>query len=208
MDRSHSTTCSFEGCGRVVQAYGLCQTHRAQQKRGMPLTAIRPMKSWTRERQTPDGLCRFDGCGRRARSKGLCTGHWTQQSKGKLLSPLRRVARVRNGMKWCSSCEHELPVSAFASKGKYVQNWCRACNNIVIRSRTYGIPVNEVRDLLAGPCQVCGAKVAAIRHLHIDHCHESGRVRGVLCRNCNGALTEGMTPVVLRALADYLESSV
>jgi len=40
----------------------------------------------------------------------------------------------------------------------------------------------------------------------IDHCHDSGRVRGILCKDCNlvlGWMKD--TPARLRALADYLE---
>lgn len=41
---------------------------------------------------------------------------------------------------------------------------------------------------------------------HVDHCHESGNIRGILCRHCNCAL--GMAKdnaYTLRALAEYLD---
>ncbi|MEO8322990.1 MAG: endonuclease domain-containing protein, partial [Actinomycetota bacterium] len=41
---------------------------------------------------------------------------------------------------------------------------------------------------------------------HIDHHHRTGRVRGVLCFNCNNALGHfDDDPWVLDAAADYLE---
>jgi hypothetical protein len=44
------------------------------------------------------------------------------------------------------------------------------------------------------------------RRLHVDHCHETGRVRGLLCTLCNNAIGQaGESPERLRALATYLE---
>jgi hypothetical protein len=42
--------------------------------------------------------------------------------------------------------------------------------------------------------------------LGVDHCHKTGRVRGLLCHQCNFAIGHaGDDPMVLRAAADYLE---
>jgi len=39
-----------------------------------------------------------------------------------------------------------------------------------------------------GKCPLCGRDLFAIlpRNRCIDHCHKTGRIRAVLCRNCNG----------------------
>jgi hypothetical protein len=37
-------------------------------------------------------------------------------------------------------------------------------------------------------CEACGKKGERTGEMHVDHCHDTGAVRGVLCFNCNAAL--------------------
>lgn len=39
-----------------------------------------------------------------------------------------------------------------------------------------------------GCCAVCQQKLDQGKHTCVDHCHETGNVRGLLCTNCNVAL--------------------
>ena len=40
-----------------------------------------------------------------------------------------------------------------------------------------------------GCCDICGRNQTEFKKaLHVDHCHESERVRGLLCLQCNAAL--------------------
>ncbi|WP_308345211.1 endonuclease VII domain-containing protein [Streptomyces sp. ISL-94] len=55
-----------------------------------------------------------------------------------------------------------------------------------------------------GVCCVCLRAPA----VHVDHCHSTGRVRGVLCLNCNvgiGLLKDN--PDCMRRAAEYLEGT-
>ncbi|WP_437104985.1 endonuclease VII domain-containing protein [Streptomyces sp. enrichment culture] len=55
-----------------------------------------------------------------------------------------------------------------------------------------------------GVCCVCLSAVPA----HVDHCHETGRVRGVLCFSCNAALGQFKNqPDVMRRAAAYVEGN-
>ncbi|MFJ3233170.1 endonuclease VII domain-containing protein [Streptomyces sp. NPDC086787] len=44
--------------------------------------------------------------------------------------------------------------------------------------------------------------------VHVDHCHKTGRVRGVLCFNCNSAIGKlGDSPDAVRRAAAYPEGT-
>jgi hypothetical protein len=52
--------------------------------------------------------------------------------------------------------------------------------------RRYGITVaqfNEMWDKQGGRCAICPRPFA--KTPHIDHCHISGKIRGLLCFTCN-----------------------
>jgi hypothetical protein len=56
-----------------------------------------------------------------------------------------------------------------------------------VAATRYGITVPEYQALIAQDfCDACGQPSA--KTLEIDHCHDTGLIRGVLCHNCNSAL--------------------
>lgn len=62
------------------------------------------------------------------------------------------------------------------------------CADTATRARRYGITVEQYREMhdkQAGACAICGT---AAKVLHIDHCHSTGQVRGLLCQMCNTGL--------------------
>ena len=57
--------------------------------------------------------------------------------------------------------------------------------------RNYGISIDEYDKLFEsqnGVCKICNKSCATGRRLSVDHDHTTGKVRGLLCRNCNVAL--------------------
>ena len=61
------------------------------------------------------------------------------------------------------------------------------------RRRTYGISAADYDRLLVaqgGVCAICGGNNLAKNRntLDVDHCHDSGKVRGLLCGRCNRAI--------------------
>lgn len=79
------------------------------------------------------------------------------------------------------------------------------------RKRRYGISAEEYDALSIrqkGACAICGGPpVKNRKSLSVDHCHETGRIRGLLCGRCNTGL--GMfkdLPALLEKALQYLRS--
>lgn len=77
--------------------------------------------------------------------------------------------------------------------------------------RKYGMSLEDrdrILDSQTGCCAACGDKLDTMkpRGLHVDHCHASGVIRGILCADCNvslGRMKEN--PERIRRLANYAE---
>lgn len=76
--------------------------------------------------------------------------------------------------------------------------------------KSFGITAAEYDALLAeqqGGCAICGTSESAgvSQRLHVDHDHESGDVRGLLCSECNLGLGKFRdNPDLLRIAIEYL----
>jgi hypothetical protein len=77
--------------------------------------------------------------------------------------------------------------------------------------REFGITAEQYEVMFEqqrGVCAICGGVNASGMRLHVDHCHSSGKVRGLLCANCNLGLgnLKDSVEVMSRAI-DYLRRS-
>jgi hypothetical protein len=86
-----------------------------------------------------------------------------------------------------------------------------------VLKKSYGISLERFKEMSEsqnGVCAICGKSEkrkirGKITALSIDHCHESGKIRGLLCSDCNrGIGILGDSPERLRAAADYIERAV
>jgi hypothetical protein len=79
--------------------------------------------------------------------------------------------------------------------------------------REYGIGISEYDRMVVaqgGVCAICGSPPKNVGHgsrrLVVDHNHETGEVRGLLCGTCNSAIgLLGDDSEVIRAAARYVE---
>lgn len=76
--------------------------------------------------------------------------------------------------------------------------------------RAHGISLETFEEMSAaqqGLCAICHKpELSRHGHLNVDHDHQTGKIRGLLCNGCNGAL--GLVfddPAILRAMIRYLE---
>lgn len=76
--------------------------------------------------------------------------------------------------------------------------------------RVYGISKEEydaIYEHQGGLCAICRRATGATRRLSVDHDHESGLVRGLLCRVCNNLLGHVRDdPRALRRAISYLRT--
>lgn len=64
---------------------------------------------------------------------------------------------------------------------------CKDCRRAKARRKKYNLSVAEQIERLriqGGRCILCQAPIT-LRTMHIDHDHNTGKVRGFLCRTCN-----------------------
>jgi Recombination endonuclease VII len=138
--------------------------------------------------------------------------------------------------KRCGKCNVVKPITDFSlnkGKGDGHHYWCKACANEYNKKRNkhlhtgafvraknlkqlYGIASEEYQAMFLAQNRVCAAcgqpettldfRTRQVKNLQIDHCRKTGKVRALLCKECNNAL--GLLhddPERIRMLLSYLE---
>lgn len=131
-------------------------------------------------RPVKNRTCDTEGCERVPVAKGLCGAHY------------QKARLARTGRALCSEPGCGRP---FTARGLCHVHYGRlshireAQHYTRLRVR-YGLRPAEYDQLLKeqdGRCGVCGDRPEHER-LVVDHCHDTDRVRGLLCRRCNAAI--------------------
>lgn len=135
-------------------------------------------------------------------------------------------------MKLCSRCQEQKSLGDFhksltipgglqyeckACQRKFKRDWV-AANRELQRlrwrvkqlKRDYGLSWDDYQNLLSSQghkCLICdGVLKGGTAGAHVDHDHQTGQVRGILCAICNRGLGYFKdSSVRLRAAAKYLE---
>ena len=197
MLRTHDT-CTFAGCLRPHKARGYCQTHYMQFKRG--ITPVGVIK--TRVSVKPPE-CAEDGCTAPVKAKGLCKAHYQRLLRH---GHTRRTDRTSTP----KSCAIETCDNHSYAKG--------LCHSHYIKQRKWqaaGIDASRYQEMLReqnGVCAIChklekhkDGLSGKSKDLAVDHDHNTGAVRALLCSACNTAL--GLfrdDPALLDAAKAYL----
>ena len=94
----------------------------------------------------------------------------------------------------------------------YVNNKEQAAKNArIVKLKMYGLTPEEYQSILEAQdhsCAICKTKDALNgkpNRMYVDHCHTTGKVRGLLCQKCNSGL--GMfkdDPEMLMNAINYL----
>jgi hypothetical protein len=128
-------------------------------------------------------------------------------------------------MRTCGRCHEDKPIEDFQrGVGGRLYSYCRSCRKAyqqenmhnpefqrkyrdrMLRNK-FGITIEDYERMLEeqdGVCAICGCTPGK-RLFAVDHCHDTDRIRRLLCSNCNTGL--GMfqdDPDLLMAAAAYL----
>ena len=139
----------------------------------------------------------------------------------KSLLGFHKQSRNSDGLNaWCKECVNQAARQperkaarreyhrAYKKKWRQIPDVKKRLSN-ELAAKKYGITVDQVLELRSFPsCQCCGAGLRDDpNHKHIDHCHDSGDVRGIVCRACNLTLqgTHDECVMRLKSCLAYLE---
>lgn len=126
----------------------------------------------------------------------------------------------------CTICDLDKEISHYHKSGK--NRWrsqCKPCYNMLLRENycprkhrnrklkfKYGITHKEYIILSKAQdnkCKICASdnsKCHNSNYMHVDHCHETGKIRGLLCVDCNHGLGKFKdSPELLLNAISYLE---
>lgn len=94
-------------------------------------------------------------------------------------------------------------------KQRMPDRWRRAVKNGRLKEG-YGITIEDLDRMISecnATCRICGEKQLDPYKMHVDHCHTTGKIRGLICGKCNVGI--GMfrdNPEALENAAEYLRS--
>ena len=125
---------------------------------------------------------------------------------------------ARASKKKCSLCKEVKNAVLFYKSNTNkdgLHGWCKECSDRRTvengRKRLHGMTPNDYAIMLEsqnGQCAICGIvqPIAGKRTFCVDHCHRTGKVRGILCTRCNTVLGNALDRVeILSAAILYLE---
>jgi hypothetical protein len=197
MPQRQHWTCTIEGCGRPHKTRGYCNVHHARFMRGAPMcTEIKERN------RNPPPECTEEGCHGAVVAHGLCNMHYARKLRHGHTNPRsRQKPRQQCLVDGCTDYH-------------YATGLCHRHYTGVRKWAEKGLSRDEYLVLQGQrQCVICGegeksvdSKSRRRKYMAIDHCHTTGRVRGVLCSNCNRAL--GLfkdSPDILRRAIAYLE---
>lgn len=129
-------------------------------------------------------------------------------------------------MKKCNKCNKLKGFGSYYKNRTYRDGYAHSCKECVkaytkahrkinpesykareFRAKNYGMSYKEYKKLVkdqGSACGICAKKVTG-NSLHLDHCHKTNLVRGLLCSNCNIGLGHFKDCIDrLQSAADYL----
>ena len=117
----------------------------------------------------------------------LCSS--CKETKDSSLFP--KATKKKRGFAWeCKTCKKETRKNK--KKTMSSEDWALLHKGYYLKS-AYGITLIEYNNFLKQQnhkCAICYADETEVLNqtLYVDHCHSTGKVRGLLCHPCNASL--------------------
>lgn len=124
---------------------------------------------------------------RKVHTKGLCGSCYDKDLKSK--NPEYRQRQINNSSQWMKlNIEKRKKYTKKKQESrKNDPTWKLKCRERSLKKK-YKITLKEF-DLMNtdqnGKCAICFKSPSGGKPLHVDHCHKTNRVRGLLCHQCN-----------------------
>jgi hypothetical protein len=115
----------------------------------------------------------------------------------------------------CHRCKLNKEASQFVpnkSTKDGLNGWCKVCTKDSVLNHKYSISYPEYVQLLekqSNKCAICSTTKPLGNHsvFVVDHCHVTGKVRGLLCNHCNTGLGKlGDTIESIEKALSYLKA--
>jgi hypothetical protein len=121
----------------------------------------------------------------------------------------RKLLRQRAKRAYNSTNRSERNKQSAAWREKNPKRKKKAYRRWHVKSK-YGLDLEQYDEMFAkqdGCCAICGVSQSQQKHpLCVDHCHRTGKVRALLCRNCNFGLGQFKdSPELLKIAAKYIK---
>ena len=116
-------------------------------------------------------------------------------NEDKEVSEFRERKSLKRGYQsWCRECENEANRKRYKPRPKrekkQYSSKAALIRMLMFRyNLTYEEFGNKYREQ-GGKCAICSESkpLGSVKGLNVDHCHTSGKIRGLLCRKCNTGL--------------------
>jgi hypothetical protein len=117
----------------------------------------------------------------------ICGNDFESARKNTLCSEICKKERQRRYMKKYSKEYYSTP-EGLERKRAGALKWQHKHN--MEKYDGFGVDeYNALKKEQSNNCAICGRNEKEFkRRLHLDHCHTTGKVRGLLCSNCNTAI--------------------
>ena len=153
------------------------------------------------------------------RYRANCKNCFNKKARGN--RPPKINCQINDTERICTKCNIIKPNKEFTNIGKdnntgiiYKNGVCKICMRDGELRKKYGISTEKYNEILlkqGGVCAICKKTNSGNKSLSVDHNHNNGDVRGLLCTTCNiglGHFKADSGTDLLKSAIDYINLQI